>query len=151
MDENIINFQGSVKIPNEIRDVKNTVLFGLTGRQLGSAAISLVVVGGISGLLCGGLKIDSTVSIMAGLLVASPFFAFGFIRPGGIPLEDWCLVQYSNFVKSAPVRKLSAENAYETAMRLADLPQTEKGKKKKTKDKKKRKRTQKKTSYRFRK
>lgn len=153
MDENVINFQGSVKIPNEIRDVKNTILFGLTGRQLGMSAISITIVGIIAAVLSGCLHIDTTVSIIIGVISATPSFAFGFIRPGGMPLEDWLLVQYSNYKMSSPVRKLYSENAYETALRLSDEPD-EKDKKKSKEKKKKgkpKKRKKVKTSYKFRK
>lgn len=120
MDENITNFQGSVKIPNEIRDVKNTIMYGLTGRQIGSSTLAIVVIVINVLLLSSLLHIDPTISIVVGILFAAPIFAFGFYRPGKLPLEDWLLIQYSNKVKSAPVRKLSAENAYETAVRLGE-------------------------------
>ena len=152
MDENVINFQGSVKIPNEIRDVKNTILFGLTGRQLGMSAISVTIVGIIAAILSGCLHIDTTVSIIIGVICATPFFAFGFVRPGGMPLEDWLLVQRSNYVMSSPVRKLYAENAYETALRLSDAPDEKDKKKPKAKKKDKPKKKKKvKTAYKFRK
>lgn len=149
MDENIINFQGSVKIPNEIRDVKNAILFGLTGRQLGMSAISIIAIGLCVAILTGVFHINSTVAIIVGVLFATPSFAFGFIRPGGMPLEDWLLVQYSNYVQSSAIRKLYAENAYETALRLSDAPEKKTGKKQRTKKEKPKKKV--KTAFKYRK
>lgn len=148
MDENIINFQGSVKIPNEIRDVKNAILFGLTGRQLGMSAISVIAIGLCVAILTGVFHINSTVAIIVGVLFATPSFAFGFFRPGGMPLEDWLLVQYSNYVQSSAIRKLYAENAYETALRLSAEPER---KKKNHRGKKEKPKKKVKTAFKYRK
>lgn len=156
MDENISNFQGSVKMPNEIRNVKNTILFGLTGRQLGCASVSLITISIAVGILCGIFHINSTVAIIIGLLFASPSFALGFIRPGGIAMEDWLAIIKSNHIKSKPVRKLFAENSYEVAMRLGEKKaraeeNMKKGKKFKKKDKAPKKKKPAKSAYKFRK
>lgn len=153
MEENISGFQGSVKIPNEIRDVKNTVIFGLTGRQLGFAVLALFIVGVLMAILYGAVHLDMTVAIIISLIPAAIPFSFGFVRPGGIPMEDWALIQWSNYIKSAPVRKLEAENSYELAERLGKekVLNEEKLKKGKTAKKREKKQKPKKSAYTFRK
>ena len=44
-----------------------------------------------------------------------------FYKPLDMHLEDWLQIWYSNNIKSMPVRKLFSENAYEKALKAADL------------------------------
>lgn len=155
MDENISNFQGSVKMPNEIRNVKNTILFGLTGRQLGSAAGALAIVGALM-LLFSLIHLNKTVALFISLSIGCIPLSFGFVRPGGIALEDWVLILWSNNKKGKPVRKLFAENSYEVAMRLGEKKaraeeNMKKGKKFKKNDKAPKKKKAAKSAYKFRK
>lgn len=109
-------YRNTAKVPGEIQDVKNPVIFELTARQLafiGMAAVATIFTWLIT---CRVFEFSQTAVILLCLLFGSPFLAFGFIRPSNLNLEDWLSIWISNNIKSAPVRKLSAKNAYELAL-----------------------------------
>ena len=81
-------------------------------------------------------------------MVGGPFGLFAFIRPMGLNLEDWLTIWMSNNLKSAPVRKLFAQNEYEKALEILENHERKQGKDRRGKSRKKPK--QKKSSYQIR-
>ena len=111
-DDNHVLFQGAVKMPNEIRDVKNTVIFGLTGRQLLGSGIGIAIMAVLTMLFVKILHMQGSMGVTLALIIALPAFMFGFVRPGGLDIEDWLAIQWSNNFKSNPIRKMAADNKW---------------------------------------
>lgn len=116
MEERNIYYNGRVKIPDEITEIKDKVVMGLTGRQLLCSVIAAVCAGVSMFLLYSLTPIRGSGWLMLSMVFAAPALAFGFVTPAGLPLEDWLTIWWSNNMKSAPIRKLVADNAYEKAL-----------------------------------
>lgn len=112
-------YDGSEKVPEEIRNVRDPIWWGRTGRELLCMAGGFGLACIVSAVLFGLLGLRNRALIFVPLLFAAPFLAFGFITPGGLKLEDFIIIWWSNNIKSAPVRKLSSVNAYEKMQILA--------------------------------
>lgn len=83
-----------VRVPAEITEYRGKILFGLTGRQLLSSAVGLAV-GGIGYVLSlPVLGTDNSSSVA--MLLAAPFFAFGFIRPQNYSLEEYLKIIFAH-------------------------------------------------------
>ena len=115
-EENTVEYNSSVKVPAEIQNVKNPVMFDLTARQLLFIALAAVSCLFTWLIFCKLLGANATVTILLCFLFGAPFLAFGFIRPSDMNLEDWLTLWKSNNISSSPVRKLYGRNAYETAL-----------------------------------
>ena len=124
---------------------------GRTGRELLCMTAGFGLAAIISAILFGILGFRSRALIFVPLLFAAPFLAFGFIVPGGLKLEDFFIIWWSNNIKSAPVRKLSSVNAYEKmqilALKKRDEKQNGKEQKKGKKTKKEKKQKKLKSAY----
>lgn len=116
--ENII-YDGAEKVPAEIRNVRNPIMFNMTGRELIFLVGGLAIAGAVSLLMFGVLRLSGSGWLLIPALLASPLLAFGFVHPGGLNLEDFLVIWWSNNIKSAPIRRLYALNAYEQVQELA--------------------------------
>lgn len=143
MEERNIYYNGRVKIPDEITEIKDKIVMGLTARQLLCSVIAAVCAGVSMFLLYTFTPLRGSGWLMFSMVFAAPALAFGFITPAGLPLEDWLTIWWSNNMKSAPIRKLIADNAYEKAlaaikaeeMKAANGKKGKKGRKKAAKKK----------------
>ncbi len=116
-EERTNEYTPTVKVPAEIQNVKNPIMFDMTGRQLiFVAAAGLVCL--ITWLIfCRLLNLKATGTILLCFLFSSPLLAFGFIRPSDMNLEDWLTMWWSNNVSSSPLRKQRSVNAYEELLK----------------------------------
>lgn len=131
-------YDGAVRVPDEIRNVRDPIMFGMTGRELlfGVAGLAVALLASI--VVFGLLHLRGRVFLVIPVIFAGPFFLFGFVRPSGLFFEDFLVIWCSNNLKSAPVRKLSAVNAYERAQIIGvEKRKEEEEKKEGKKDKKK--------------
>ena len=131
--ENLSTYRNTAKVPGEIQDVKNPIIFELSARQLAFVGMAAIVTVFTWLITCRLFEMNQTAVILLCLLFGSPFLAFGFIRPSNLNLEDWLAIWISNNLKSAPVRKLYAKNSYELV--LEQLKQKESKKTKGAKSK----------------
>lgn len=76
------------RIPKEITDYREKIVFGLSARQLVSVAAAVAVVGITAFILW--YLIGMNFAIVEYILIAEalPFAAFGFIRHKGMPFEQ---------------------------------------------------------------
>jgi hypothetical protein len=135
------SYDGAVKVPDEIRNVRDPIMFGLTGRELICLVCGLMIAGSMSFLAFGLIHLHNKIFLVFPVALALPFFIVGFLKPGGLFFEDFLVIWCSNNLKSAPIRKLSAVNAYEKAQIIGiekrhELELRKNGGKKKSKEKK---------------
>lgn len=82
------------RIPKEITEYREKIVFGLSGRQLISVAAALAVVGATGFLLWYVLGINFSIVEYILILEAMPIVAFGFVRKDGMPLENYLLILF---------------------------------------------------------
>lgn len=100
-----------VPIPNDLSKVKSKVALGLTGRQLGLGALALVV--GIPAyLLTYYLTNNSTLSLLALMVVASPFMFFALFEKDGMTGEKWLKQVIKVKFQKQPKRVYKNDNSY---------------------------------------
>lgn len=76
-----------VRIPKEIMEYKEKIIFGLSGRQLASFAIALPI-GGLG--YYGALQVSNQdVAGYAAMIIAMPIWAIGFIKKNGFTFEKY--------------------------------------------------------------
>ena len=80
------------RIPKEITDYREKIVFGLSGRQLISIACALALVGFTAFVLHYLLGVSLKVLEYVLILEAMPIMAVGFIRYKGFAFEDYVLV-----------------------------------------------------------
>lgn len=107
------SYDGAVRVPDEIRNVRDPIVFGMTGREILCLTGGLAVAVLVSFVLFGLLHCRGKIWLVIPAIIASPLFILGFVRPGGLFFEDFLVIWCSNNLKSAPIRKLSAVNSYE--------------------------------------
>lgn len=134
-DDRILPYDGAAEIPNEIQKIRDPIIFGMTKRELLFVSLGLLVSALSLWILFKGIGLREPALVLIPVALGSPFGLFAFIRPMGLDLEDWLTIWMSNNVKSAPIRKLSYENEYEKAIRLA-LTHREKARKGRARDRK---------------
>lgn len=79
-----------IKVPKEIREYKEKILFGLTIRQLFSLIIALAVC--IPLYIFGKDALGEDLIGWIVILVAAPIFAFGFAKPNGMNFEHFVVL-----------------------------------------------------------
>lgn len=126
------NYEGSVRVLQDINDVKSPVIGKFTGRQCIYLLVSAALAGLSAFLIFVVLGCKDTSLIVIPTLCAAPTLVWGFIQPGGLYMGDWLMIWTSNHLKSTPVRKLYADNLY-------DRVRKPEGKEKKKKRKKRKK------------
>jgi hypothetical protein len=140
-DEDTAPYDGSCKVPNEITDIDDPIMFGLNWRKIIIFAIASVLVGAELFLF---LKIlhfyNSVVILIIVAITSAPFGVFALWRPSGLNLEDYLVILKCNLIKSKSVRKLFSENEFEKVYKIA---KNKRKSTKKKKPKKKRKKNQK--------
>lgn len=83
-----------VKVPTELTEYKEKIIFGLSLRQLIFTVIA-VVMGGLSfWALYKPLGFDNASNVL--VIIAAPAFAFGFINIKGYSLEKYLLIVYKH-------------------------------------------------------
>lgn len=134
MNEEFYEYKNTAKVPGEIQNVKNPIMFELTARQLAFVGMTVISVVFTWLITCRLFEMGQTAVILLCFLFGVPFLTFGFIRPMDMNLESWLALWWSNNIKSAPVKKLSAKNAYELAIEKQERSKKDKKpKKRKTK------------------
>lgn len=117
-EEQMIPYDGVVEIPKEIQKIRDPIIFNLTKRELLFVSMGLMMAAVSFWGLYRWMGVRNPVFVLLPVLIASPCLLFAFIRPMGLNLEDWLTIWISNNIKSAPVRKLFAQNEYEKALEL---------------------------------
>lgn len=147
-EERITPYDGAVEIPKEIQAICDPIIFNLTKRELLFVTIGILLAASSLWVLFRVVGVRSTGFVIVPVMVGGPFGLFAFIRPMGLNLEDWLTIWMSNNLKSAPVRKLFAQNEYEKALEILENHERKQGKDRRGKSRKKPK--QKKSSYQIR-
>lgn len=117
-EERIVPYDGAVEIPKEIQKIRDPIIFNLTKRELCFVSAGLILAAASLWVLFRWIGVRNSAFVLFPVLIATPFLLFAFIRPMGLNLEDWLTIWMSNNIKSAPVRKLFAQNEYEKALEL---------------------------------
>lgn len=121
-----------VRVPKEINEYKEKILFGLSIRQLFSFVIALIL--GFASYYVVSKLFNKEVASYVVILITMPIFAFGFFKKDGFPFEKYIVI----IIK----QKLgTSKRVYKTNLSINDLEREEGGKvgDKKTYRKKKRK------------
>ncbi len=113
-------YESTVRVPNEIQNIRNPIIFNRTGRELLFLLLAFLFAGGTWALTYILLALRMEITILLMVLMAVPSLCFGFIRPLRLNLEDWLMIWWSNNVKSAPVRKLAIVNTYDCLLTEAE-------------------------------
>lgn len=147
-EERITPYDGAVEIPKEIQAIRDPIIFNLTKRELLFVTVGILLAASSLWVLFKVVGVRSTGFVIVPVMVGGPFGLFAFIRPMGLNLEDWLTIWMSNNLKSAPVRKLFAQNEYEKALAVLEDHERKQGKGRHERSRKKPK--QKKSNYQIR-
>lgn len=112
-------YDGAERVPDEIKNVRDTIMWDRTGRELLFLTGAMTMAALLSIVLFAVLKLTGRVFLIIPVLASVPFLAFGFLKPGGLALEDFLVIWWSNNINSAPTRMLSSTNYYEQMQMLA--------------------------------
>ena len=112
-------YDGAERVPDEIKNVRDTIMWNRTGRELLFLTGAMTMAALLSIVLFAVLKLTGRVFLIIPVLASVPFLAFGFLKPGGLALEDFLVIWWSNNINSAPTRMLSSTNYYERMQMLA--------------------------------
>ena len=82
------------RIPKEINDYREKLVFGLSTRQLASVGVAVAVVGVTALFMHYVAGIDLRVIEYVLILEAMPIVAVGFLRPKSLDFEDFAAVWY---------------------------------------------------------
>ncbi len=82
------------RIPKEINDYREKLVFGLSARQLASVAAAIAVVGATAFVMHCLAGIDLKIIEYVLILEAMPIVAVGFLRPKSLNFEDFASVWY---------------------------------------------------------
>ena len=118
-DMDYSSYDGAERVPDEIKNVRDTIVWDRTGRELLFLTGAMTMAALLSIVLFAVLKLTGRVFLIIPVLASVPFLAFGFLKPGGLALEDFLVIWWSNNVNSAPTRMLSSTNYYERMQMLA--------------------------------
>lgn len=80
----------NIRIPEDPRKYKETILFGLTARQLICVAATLVICAPLYFL--GRNYIPENIVSWLVIIIAIPLLSIGFVKPNGIPMERFALI-----------------------------------------------------------
>lgn len=84
------------RIPKEINDYREKIVFGLSARQLAAVGVAVAVVGLTAFFLYYLLGIDLKILEYILILEAMPIIAVGFIRHKGLDFEDLALIWFNH-------------------------------------------------------
>lgn len=118
-DMDYSGYDGAERVPDEIKNVRDTIMWNRTGRELLFLTGAMTMAALLSIVLFAVLKLTGRVFLIIPVLASVPFLAFGFLKPGGLALEDFLVIWWSNNINSAPTRMLSSTNYYERMQMLA--------------------------------
>ena len=118
-DMDYSGYDGAERVPDEIKNVCDTIMWDRTGRELLFLTGAMTMAALLSIVLFAVLKLTGRVFLIIPVLASVPFLAFGFLKPGGLALEDFLVIWWSNNINSAPTRMLSSTNYYERMQILA--------------------------------
>ena len=118
-DMDYSGYDGAERVPDEIKNVRDTIMWDRTGRELLFLTGAMTMAALLSIVLFAVLKLTGRVFLIIPVLASVPFLAFGFLMPGGLALEDFLVIWWSNNINSAPTRMLSSTNYYERMQMLA--------------------------------
>lgn len=118
-DMDYSGYDGAERVPDEIKNVRDTIMWDRTGRELLFLTGAMTMAALLSIVLFAVLKLTGRVFLIIPVLASVPFLAFGFLKPGGLALEDFLVIWWSNNINSAPTRMLSSTNYYERMQMLA--------------------------------
>lgn len=118
-DMDYSGYDGAERVPDEIKNVRDTIMWDRTGRELLFLTGAMTMAALLSIVLFAVLKLTGRVFLIIPVLASVPFLAFGFLKPGGLALEDFLVIWWSNNINSAPTRMLSSTNYYERMQILA--------------------------------
>lgn len=90
------------RIPKEITDYREKIVFGLSGRQLLSLTAAIAVVCLTAFVLWYLLGVNFSIVEYILILEALPFVAFGFVRHKGMPFEQFAHQMELPFRTQAP-------------------------------------------------
>lgn len=120
----------SIRIPDEVRTYKETIMFGLTARQLICTALTLVIC--VPLFYFGNGHIDSDLLSWMIILVALPLLSVGFIKFHGLPMERFAVAWFKFEWLYPRKRKYKIENVHRDIQNraiAASLPKTSKERK----------------------
>ncbi len=86
----MIKISLEVRVPKEITEYKEKILFGLSIRQLFSFIIALLV--GFSAYYISFKFFGKDVASYVVILITMPIFAFGFFKKDGFPFEKYIFI-----------------------------------------------------------
>lgn len=118
-DMDYSGYDGAERVPDEIKNVRDTIMWDRTGRELLFLTGAMTMAALLSIVLFAVLKLTGRVFLIIPVLASVPFLAFGFLKPGGLALEDFLVIWWANNINSAPTRMLSSTNYYEQMQMLA--------------------------------
>ena len=118
-DMDYSGYDGAERVQDEIKNVRDTIMWDRTGRELLFLTGAMTMAALLSIVLFAVLKLTGRVFLIIPVLASVPFLAFGFLKPGGLALEDFLVIWWSNNINSAPTRMLSSTNYYERMQMLA--------------------------------
>lgn len=84
------------RIPKEINDYREKIVFGLSARQLAAVGIAVAVVGLTAFFFYYLLGIDLKILEYILILEAMPIIAVGFIRHKGLDFEDLARIWFNH-------------------------------------------------------
>lgn len=98
-------------IPREIRDFKEKLVLGLTGRQLIAVILALIIC--VPTYIWGRPLLGDDVASWICILAATPSLMFGFYKKNGMTFEQYVKVMFRfNFI--VPItRKYKIQNFFE--------------------------------------
>lgn len=127
-EDRITPYDGAVEIPKEIQTIRDPIIFNLTKRELLFVAVGILAAASSLWILFKVVGVRSTGFVVVPVMLGAPFGLFAFIRPMGLNLEDWLTIWMSNNLRSAPVRKLFAQNEYEKGLETLEAHERKQGK-----------------------
>lgn len=109
MDQLTTNIKGIVKIPRDLREVKNKVILNLTKRQLLTIMPGVII--GIISFFVLLPQVGQTLATILMMTIMSPFFAVGLFQKDGLYLEE--ILKYRSTWKKRPkIRMYASRNTW---------------------------------------
>lgn len=87
-----------VRIPKEITEYKEKIIFGLSIRQLICFTLALIIGGGVFALFTIVFGMSVNIAGYFVMLFAAPVLAVGFIRKNGYPFEKYAVLMLRHFI-----------------------------------------------------
>lgn len=98
------------RIPKEITEYHEKIVFGMSGRQLIAVTVAAAVVGLTAFILCYLLDVPFAIVEYILILEALPIVAFGFIRHKGMPFEQLLRIRWNyHFGEKMLINKTSLD------------------------------------------